>query len=485
MTAWCERLARERELDLEALVAGALVHDVGVKGKEPMGTIAERLAEFASGFSYDQLCSDQTGKLKLYLLDWLGSAYAGAGQPPVLMVLKVARGHGGSPQATFIPDGSRGSSLMAALVNGASSHVVEMDDLHRESILHPAAAILPAVFAAAEAQHASGKELLAAMAVGYEVGIRVAVAAGTSHYRLWHTTGTCGTFGAAAGAGRILGLSVEQMSWALGSAGTQAAGLWAFLVENAMSKQLHPGKAAMNGLLAALLAREGFTGARTILESEKGFFKATSQDFDENRCLEGLGKDFCFEDNSLKFHASCGHTHSAIDAVLAATGGRPMGPEEVHRVTVQIYQAALDLLGDVEPKSPYLAKFSLPFCIATALRYGRVGLEAFSEERLKDAELLQLMDRIRVHENPSLSAAFPKSWPARAEILTQDGATLRAECEFPKGDPQNPLTEGEVADKFRWMVEGALGQQRAEELLRLVMALEEMEDVGQLLRTSR
>lgn len=446
-----------------------------------MSTITEQLADFSSKFCYENLSQDQVSKLKLYFLDWLGSAYAGAREKPVQKVLAVAKSQGGRAQSTLIPDGSRSSALMAALVNGASSHVVEMDDLHRESILHPAAAIIPAVFAAAEAEHASGKDFLAALAVGYEVGIRVALAAGTSHYNFWHTTGTCGTFGAAAGAGRILKLSPEQMTWALGSAGTQASGLWAFLVENAMSKQLHPGKAAVNGLLAALLAKEGFTGAKSILESEKGFFRATSQDFQETRCVQELGRRFFFEQNSLKYHASCGHTHSAIDAVLRATGAKPTGPEQVSSVKVSLYQAALDLLGKVEPASPYLAKFCLPFCIATALLYGRVGLEAFCEERLKDEKLRALMNKIQIQPDPTLTSLFPRMWPARVEILSSEGELRVGACDYPKGDPGNPLTTEEAHQKFKWMTQGTLAQSHGSVLLRLVMGIEEMPDMGELL----
>lgn len=253
--------------------------------------------------------------------------------------------------------------LLAALVNGASSHVVEMDDLHRESIFHPAAPIMPAVFALAEREGSTGRDIILAISAGYEAGIRIAVAIGPSHYHFWHTTATCGTFGAAAGAAKILGLDEEHFVWALGSAGTQAAGLWEFLGESAMSKQLHPGKAAMNGLLASLLAQKGFTGASKILEGEKGLFRATSQDFSEEKCVAGLGKEFFSDRNSIKYYASCGHTHSAVDAVLKATGGRPMMVEEIERVDVSVYQASLDLLGDVMPTTPYLGKFNLPFCV--------------------------------------------------------------------------------------------------------------------------
>jgi 2-methylcitrate dehydratase PrpD len=251
------------------------------------------------------------------------------------------------------------------------------------------------------------------IAAGYEIGIRVAMAAGPSHYQYWHTTGTCGTFGAAAGAARLLNLDKDRIAEALGSAGTQASGLWEFLVENAMSKQLHPGKASFNGLLSALLAHKGFTGAHRILEGEKGFLTATSEIFDTEKCIEDLGKKFHFERNSLKYHASCGHTHAAIDAVLSATGGNPFDPETIRYIKVRIYQAALDLLGDVKPVSPYLAKFNLPFCIAGAVKFGHAGPSTFTDEQLRDPDIRHLMECIEISSDPELSRMYPRKWPAR------------------------------------------------------------------------
>ncbi len=445
-------------------------------------TLARQLARFVCGLSYADLGSHQVQKVKDYFLDWLGSAYAGKTLPPTRMMVDLVRSLGGTPEATVIPEGTKSSCLQAALVNGASSHVVEMDDLHRESILHPATAIIPAVLAAAERRGASGKDLMVGIVAGYEVGIRVALAAGTSHYRYWHNTATCGTFGAAAGAGKILGLSEDQMVWALGSAGTQAGGLWEFLTENAMSKQLHAAKAAMNGLLAALLAQRGFTGAARILEGDKGFFRATSQDFDEGKCVEGLGRVSMWERNSLKYHASCGHTHSTIDAVLAATGGRHCKAEDVAEVNVRVYQASLDLLENVRPTSPYLAKFSLPFCVALALGRGRVGFADFDETSLRDPEIRAMMAKVRLRSDAMLTAAFPRRWPAAVEILTRDGMRLRGSSEFPKGDPENPLSPGEVASKFRDLTGAVLAPGRADLLIERVGALDELGDMAHLLK---
>jgi 2-methylcitrate dehydratase PrpD len=441
-------------------------------------TLSGRLGAFLSHLSYEDLSESQVGKLKIYFLDWLGSAIAGKNEKPVQIILEVIRAMGGVSESTIIPDQTRGNCLMAAFANGASSHMVEMDDLHRESILHPAAPIISALFALAEREKASGPDLLLAIAVGYEAAIRIAVGAGPSHYRFWHTTATCGTFGAAAGAARLLGLDEEQTVSAYGSAGTQAAGLWEFLTNNAMSKQLHPGKAAFNGLLSALLAGKGFTGARKILEGEKGFFKATSGNYDTAKCLADLGKEFYFERNSIKYHASCGHTHSAIDAVLLATRRAPLSPEEIKSVNVSVYQGAIDLLGNVEPKNSFLAKFNLPFCIASALMFGHADLTAFSAENISNPNVVRMMQKIRIQSDPELSAMYPRKWPARVEIIKNSGERMMESVTYPKGDPENPLSESEVVGKFRSLTRGLIDDDWAETLCNRALSLDKISDVS-------
>ena len=447
----------------------------------PQPTISSQLGVFLSHLSYRDLSASQVSKLKIYFLDWLGSAIAGKGEKPVQIILGVLRDLGGTPESTILADHSRGNCLLAALANGASSHMVEMDDLHRESILHPATAIIPAVFALAEREKASGADVLLAIAVGYEAAIRVALGAGPSHYRFWHTTATCGTFGAAAGAARLLGLDEEKTISAYGSAGTQAGGLWEFLTNNAMSKQLHPGKAALNGLLSALLAQKGFTGARKILEGDKGFFKATSADFDAAKCLAHLGEEFYFERNSIKYHASCGHTHSSIDAVLQATRGRALKPEEIDGVGVSVYQGALDLLADIEPTTPYFAKFNLPFCVASALRFGHANLADFSAESVRDPQMMEMMQKISIRSDPELSAMYPRKWPARVEIVKRSGERLVGAAEYPKGDPENPLSESEVVGKFKSLTRGLIADDWAEELCERTLSLDQLTDVTALL----
>lgn len=419
-----------------------------VQSISPSGSLTETLADFALGLAPEDLGQAGMQRMQTFFLDWLGCVLAGADAPAVVMIRDLARSLGDAPEADSLPDRSKVSCLHAALINGAASHVVEMDDLHREAIIHCAAPTMPAILAAAQRTHASGRQMLTAMVAAYEVFIRIALAAGPSHYRYWHTTATCGVFGAAAGAGRLLGLDRRQMIWALGTAGTTAAGLWEFLSDSAMSKLLHPGKAAMDGLLAALLAQLGFTGAVRILEGPKGFLAAMSAESDPERVTRGLGREFLWERSSLKNHASCGHTHAAIDALLAATAGRVLAPESVVRVEARVCSAALDLLGKVQPTTPYLAKFCLPYCLASALLRGRVGLAEFAPERLGDPDLARLMERVTLVADPELSAAYPRTWGARVAVTTTDGRTLIGAVDHPKGDPENPLTQDEVIAKF-------------------------------------
>ncbi len=445
-------------------------------------SISREFAAFISGLNYEDLPEKVRVLAKHCFLDWLASAYAGSRDAPVRMILELVKGMPGKPECTLIPDGSKNICLLGALVNGASSHMVEMDDLHRPSIFHPAAPIIPAALAVAERERRSGGDLITAIVVGYEVGIRVAKMVGKSHYHFWHTTATCGTFGAAAAASKLLLLNPQQIIWALGSAGTQASGLWEFLSESAMSKQLHPGKAALNGILAALLAQRGFTGAEHIFEGEKGFFKATSSDHDFRGAMDDLGREYQMEGNSFKFHASCGHTHSALDAslILAREGG--VTPEEIQKVRVKVYSAALDLLRNVQLTDPYIAKFHLPFCVATALKFGKVGLEAFTERRLNDGELRELMARVELSSDEELDKAYPEKWGAIVEVRTKDGRVLSQKVEYPKGDPQNPLSGQEFSDKFTNLTEGILTIEKSKSMLSRILDLEEVERIDHLLQ---
>jgi 2-methylcitrate dehydratase PrpD len=341
-----------------------------------------------------------------------------------------------------------------------------MDDLDRGSISHPAAPVTAAALALGESEAAGGDNFLDAVAVGYEVCIRVGEALGTSHYDYWHTTGTAGTLGAAAAAARLLHLDEEATVSALGSAGTSAAGLWEFLADGAMSKQLHPAKAAHDGILAALLARRGFTAATRIIEGPKGLLAAMSRDPHPEALTDGLAEEqarWRIEQVSFKFHACCRHIHPAADAVLAlrADGLRPEDIESVH---VQIYRQGLGLLEGVEPVTPYAAKFSLPFAVASALRFGDLGLDRFTDDSIQDAETLALADRITFAPDPELDRLFPAAWPSIATARLTDGTERTARIDHPRGDPEAGVSEEDLVAKFAMLTQGLLGADRAREI---------------------
>lgn len=441
-------------------------------------TLTRILAEFATQYSFETMSTDDVVLMEGFFLDWLGCVFGGYNENSTRKALAASTIFGMSEEADVLPSKSKGSQAVAALVNGVASHALEMDDLHREAIIHTASPTIPAVLAAAQSRHASGRDTLAALAVAFEVHIRVSLAMGPSHYTYWHTTGTCGTLGAAAGVAKIIGLEPERFTWALGTAGTSAAGLWEFLADSAMSKQLHPGKAAMEGLMAAYLAQHGFTGTKAILEGPKGLFKAMSKDPDPSRITEGLGEVFHWRRNSLKHHASCGHTHSTLDAALQATDNTPLSPAKVLGIEAQVYGDALDLLGQVKPTDPYLAKFSLEFCLARALAHAQVGPDAFTEEALQDPATLAFMPLIRIERDDELTSQYPLKWPARVKIRLRDGGVLTGAIDYPKGDPEVPLDQQEIITKFKMLTREALSPAEANSLIECGFALDHVQDMS-------
>lgn len=410
--------------------------------------LSRKIAEFTVGLNYDLLPPSVVEAAKIAIIDWLGSVAAGSNQPPAMKVKKIIKRAGGNPRATIIGSNEKSSALYAALANGTSCHILELDDLHRSSILHPAAPIISAAFAAAEEREASGRELITAVVAGFETGIRIAEAVTPSHYYYWHTTATCGTFGAAVAAAKVYDLNLDQVIDALGNAGSQAAGLWEFLQDGAMTKHLHPGKAAMNGLLAVQLAEEGFTGAKSILEGEKGFFKATAREYFPERVTAGLGSAYRILGNSYKIYPSCRHTHSGVDLALKLTS-EGLSPEEVEKITVKTYAHAVDLVGTYRDDTPYKAKFSLPFCIGAAMVEGKLDLDSFDLSAPVDPLIRHLGQCCTVSLDQQIEDNYPDRWAAAVEVLLKDGTALKTQTDYPRGDPENPAAVEEIYDKFK------------------------------------
>jgi len=446
--------------------------------------LTRKLAAALSAFKYGDLPSLVVAETKRAVLDWLGSALAGSIEPPARFAQTVVARMGASRDATVFGAG-RSSAAGAALANGVASHILELDDIHKASTVHAAAPIIPAALAVAEREHADGRAFLLAVTLGYDAALRVGEAVNPSHYRFWHPTGTAATFGAAAAAGSILKLDAKQMLDALGSAGTQAAGLWEFNADGAMSKHLHPGKAAFNGVLSADLAREGFTAATRILEGERGFFRAMSDGYDPASITDGLGERWKILENCYKLHSCCGHIHTAIDAALVIREQPSFAVERIARIDIETYGPGFEIVKEINPRTPYQAKFSLVYCVAAALLEGRIGLEQFSLDRFSEHGVSRtgttaLMERTRVTIAPDLTAKYPGAWPARLAVTLDDGTVLRHAADFPRGNPENPVSDSVLEEKFSSLVGLRFGAQTARRAIDAAHSVETCGDMAEV-----
>ena len=424
----------------------------------------QALCGFLSSIRYASLPETVVARTEELFLDWFASALAGRGARPVAIMERfaTAMGPAGGP-AEILTSRRRASPFFAALVNGAASHFVEQDDLHNSSVLHPGTVVFPAVLAAAQELGASGRDLIAAAVAGYECGVRVGEFLGRSHYTVFHTTGTAGKLAAAAAVAHLLGLDADKTQHALGSAGTMAAGLWEFLRDAADSKQLHTAKAAADGLMAAYLARDGFTGARQILEGRQGMAAGMSDDADAKWLTDGLGTRWALTETSFKFHASCRHTHPAADALLELMRAHGLKADDIVSVTAHVHQGALDVLGPVtDPQTIHQSKFSMGFVLALIALLGRASLADFTENSLKNKEIRSFHDRVRMVLDPDIDHAYPRRWMGRVTVRTRDGRELEQRIATPKGDPDNTLTRAELEDKALRLATYAGGADAAE-----------------------
>lgn len=406
------------------------------------------LARFASALQFDHIPASVVRRTEDLLLDWLGSALAGKGARAVETINRFARqmGPADGPSQILISR-QMTTPLFAAMVNAAASHVVEQDDVHNGSVFHPGSVVLPPALAVAQALGSAGRDLLTAVVAGYEVGIRVGEFLGRSHYKVFHTTGTAGTVAAAAAVGRLLQLAPDAMQHAFGSAGTQAAGLWEFLRDAADSKQLHTAKAAADGLLAAYLAHDGFTGAKRIFEGARGMGAGMSRDADPARLTDRLGERWALAETSFKYHASCRHTHPAADALLQVIEQHALAPHAIAEVTAHVHQAAIDVLGPVvDPATVHQAKFSMGTVLALIAIFRRAGLAEF-DHHFKDSGVTALRDRVRMVRDEGVEAAYPLRWIGKVDVRMTDGRVLSGYVEEPKGDPGNSLSRDELQQK--------------------------------------
>ncbi len=411
---------------------------------------------------------------------------AGGLERPARMAQRVVASLGSSDEAIVFGAG-RSAAAGAALANGVASHILELDDVHKGSTMHAGAPVISAALAVAEREHADGQAFLLAVTLGYDAALRIGEAVNPSHYRFWHPTGTAATFGAAVAASSLLGARAEEMQNALGTAGTQAAGLWEFNADGTMSKHLHPGKAAFNGVLAADLAQAGFTGAGRILEGERGFMRAMSASDNAGALTEHLGQRWKVSENCYKVWACCGHTHSAIDIIVDLRTQRGIAASDVASIDIETYGPGYEIVNERNPNTPYAAKFSLAYCAAAALTYGGAPLEVFSSDHFSergvvDPDLAALLARTRITVADDLTAKYPNAWPARVSIVLTDGTPLRGASDYPVGNPENPVTTPQLEEKFMALVAPRWGERAAKRAIAIVAEVESCGDMAEAFR---
>lgn len=440
-------------------------------------TIIESYADFVAGIGEQQIPESALAGARRSILDWYGATIAGGDQPPATMLCSVTGDSTGS--ARLIPSGVPCGARDAALINGTAAHTMEVDDIYRDGLYHPGAPVIAAAMAVAEDRGAGGSDLVRAVIAGYEVSNRIAVAINPAHYRYWHTTATVGFFGAAAAAASVLRLDASGVGHAMATAGTFAAGLQQAFRSDAMSKPLHAGRAAEGGVLAALAAEAGVTGALDILEGPAGFAAAMSDDRERDWSADDLGARYSIAAMSQKAHACCGHTFAAIDAMLELRDAHELEADDIEHVEVRTYNAALEICGNTDPKTAFEARFSLPYCVAAGLLWGPIVPVTFADEALADSRLRQLMAKVSPVLDAELDAAFPARRSATLVVTTRDGRMLDRHRPTRKGDPDDPLTDAELGAKFRGLAAG-LGSSRAEALENALWRIDSLERIADL-----
>ena len=412
--------------------------------------LVERFAAWAVASRNQKLSSEVVHHARRAVIDWHAALYPGMVVPPVTLMKKAFAGESESPR-------------LKALIEGTAAHTVEVDDIFRDGIYHPGAPTI----AAANAFSKNALSLRAVIA-GYEISTRIGAAMGKAHYRHWHNTGTIGCFGAAAAAAEALQLGRDQFAHALATVTTFAAGLQQAFRMDSMSKPLHAGRAAEAGVTAALMAREGVTGSLDVMQ---GFAAAMGDKPDWEKGLATLGRDFHITRMTFKNHACCGHTFAAIDGALELKKRMQLEAKDIERIEVATYKAGVEVAGYENPATAAEGRFSLKYVVATALTHGSVRLAAFSPERLSAKETKAVMQKISVSVDPELEAAFPHKRQARVAIRARG---RREEFLQPTriGDPEAPLSDRALEDKYFELVIPVIGEAKAREVLKNLWQLQ-------------
>ena len=447
--------------------------------------ITQDLAKYCSELEYRQLPEEVVDRAKYFFLDFIGVACRGSKEDSSQSMYRFIQETGSTNRGgVLIGTKKRAPFVYSALANGTAGHAIEMDDVNNESSLHPGVVVFPSALATGEMIGSSGRSFVEAVVTGYEVMIRLGKAIGpeNSYQRGFHPTGTCGTFGAGVTASKLMGLKKDEMLSAMGIAGSQAAGSMEYLAQGAWTKRFHAGWAAHSGMVAALLSRKGFRGPSSILEGRDGFLHAYSNGADPSKVLEGIGSGFEILRTSVKPYACCRYMQPPIDGVLKIVKENNLRPEQVEKIKVGVLRAGVPLVAEpietkVEPQSIVDAQFSMPFGAAVALLHGKAGLKEFQLPVIQSQPVREMMRKVECVVDPELERTFPRQWRATAEIVTTNGKSYSTTVEYPKGDPENPLSWEEMTERFHDFTGQVLKKDQRLKIVEEVRGLEGIKDL--------
>lgn len=442
-----------------------------------MQDVTRMLARRVVESRYGELPAPVLHEAARALLNWCACAVGGSRHETVDRALAAVTPFAGPAQAGVLGRGERMDILNAALINGISSHVLDFDDTQAEAI-HPSSPVLPALLALAEWRGFSGAELAHAFVLGVEVECRIGRSVFPQHYDAgWHITGTAGVFGAAAAAGKLLGLNEQQMAWALGMAATQSAGLREMF--GSMCKCLHPGRAAQNGLHAALLAREGFTSSEAGLEAKRGFGHVLSTRFEPAVISAEWGERYELSSNMYKPFACGLVVHGVIDGCIQLRDAYRLMPDMIEQIELKIAPLVLELTGKTDPRTGLEGKFSVFHAAAVAIVHGAAGEEQFSDSCVQEAGVVALRDRVKAGIDETLL------WTqAHVSIRLRDGRTVERHVLHPLGSLERPMSDADLEMKFRALTKDVFDATHSNRLLELCWSLTELPDAGAIARAA-
>jgi 2-methylcitrate dehydratase PrpD len=442
-----------------------------------MTEVTKILARYLVEAKVEDVPADVKREALRSFLNWLGCAVGGSIHPTLDRTLDALRPFMGQGQATVLGRKDRVDILNAALVNGISSHVFDFDDTHLKTIIHPAGPVASAILALSEHMQISGEDFLHAFILGVETECRIGNAVYPAHYDIgWHITGTAGVFGAAAAAGKLLGLNEQQMVWALGIAGTQSSGFREMF--GTMCKSFHPGRAAQNGLTAAFLAKNNFTSSDRVLEAPRGFahVMSTARNFDE--ITEGLGAHFEISLNTYKPFA-CGIViHPSIDGCVQLRNENGLAADDVASIELEVHPLVLELTGKKTPRTGLEGKFSVYHSCAVAIIHGAAGEPEYDDVVVADPAVIALRDRI----SASASASIRED-EVKIRLTTRAGKVIEKHVTHAIGSLERPMSDADLEAKFKGMVEPVLGAAGAAKLIELCWTLQGLSDVATIARS--